>query len=101
MFTVSNKILRLKLFITCNVMWYIVVRHELHHEIVHLVDCLKHQKQHNQVCSLWTKNYGHSAAQNIALVRGVDQGAGAKEREVLLEGNQKFIRDLEKQVRGC
>uniref|UniRef100_K1PXF0 TANK-binding kinase 1 coiled-coil domain-containing protein n=1 Tax=Magallana gigas TaxID=29159 RepID=K1PXF0_MAGGI len=72
--------------------------HELHHEIVHLVDCLKHQKQHNQVCSLWTKNYGHSAAQNIALVRGVDQGTGAKEREVLLEGNQKFIRDLEKQV---
>lgn len=72
--------------------------HELHHEIVHLVDCLKHQKQHNQVCSLWTKNYGHSAAQNIALVRGVDQGSGAKEREVLLEGNQKFIRDLEKQV---
>lgn len=84
------------------IMWcYIVVRHELHHEIVHLVDCLKHQKQHNQICSLWTKNYSHSAAQNIALVRGVDQRAGAKEREILLEGNQKYIRDLEKQVRGC
>ncbi|XP_055999732.1 inhibitor of nuclear factor kappa-B kinase subunit epsilon-like isoform X2 [Ostrea edulis] len=72
--------------------------HELQHEIIHLVDYLRHQKQHNQTCQLWTKNYNHSVAQNTALVRGADQGAGAKDRERLLEGNQIYIRDLEKQV---
>ncbi|XP_061187397.1 serine/threonine-protein kinase TBK1-like [Saccostrea echinata] len=72
--------------------------HELHHEIDHLVDYLRHQKQHNQTCQLWTRNYNHSVAQNMALVRGTNQGQGAKEREILLEGNQKYIRDLEKQV---
>ena len=74
-------------------------RHELHQEIAHLVNCLKHQKQHNLTCSAWTRNYNHTVAQNIALVKGTGQGAGAKEREILLEGNQKYVRDLEKQVR--
>ncbi|XP_078309872.1 inhibitor of nuclear factor kappa-B kinase subunit epsilon-like [Crassostrea virginica] len=72
--------------------------HELHQEIAHLVNCLKHQKQHNQTCGAWTRNYNHTVAQNIALVKGTGQGAGAKEREILLEGNQKYVRDLEKQV---
>ena len=77
----------------------LLYRHELHQEIDHLVNCLKHQKQHNLTCGAWTRNYNHSVAQNIALVKGTGQGAGAKEREILLEGNQKYVRDLEKQVR--
>ena len=77
----------------------LLYRHELHQEIAHLVNCLKHQKQHNQTCGAWTRNYNHTVAQNIALVKGTGQGPGAKEREILLEGNQKYVRDLEKQVR--